>query len=333
LDDGPLTELDAARFSKVMMPKAAGAWYLHEHTQNAGLDFFVLFSSISSLIGNARQGNYVAANAFLDALAHYRRAQGLPATSINWGVLAGVGMAAADEALEKHLQRMGMKAFAPDHAMEALGRVLEWNPVQLGVMDVDWQAWRRFDPAAAASPRFSELVAREAQQDEESGAGELRRTLQAMDPEAAKQKLATLLVEQVAATLRLPPDKVDLQQSLTHMGVDSLMAIELQTGIGGALGIEVSPLELMKAHSIAQLAVQLFAKWFPQESKPPVQPAIAVTSGCPSGVSQSADDSHRLAPSEGVPSEEARAILAELDQLTDDQVEQLLKSILLEKEC
>src|SRR5262249_3656105 len=88
LDDGVMLQLDRERFKTVMAPKVNGAWNLHELTLNKQLDFFILYSSAASLLGSPGQGNYVAANAFLDAFAHYRRAKGQPATSINWGVFS-----------------------------------------------------------------------------------------------------------------------------------------------------------------------------------------------------------------------------------------------------
>ncbi|NJO93485.1 MAG: KR domain-containing protein [Hydrococcus sp. RM1_1_31] len=94
LDDGVLMQQNWERFEKVLTPKIQGAWNLHLATQNYSLDFFVLFSSAASLIGSAGQANYCAANAFLDAFAHYRQGLGLPALSINWGAWSNVGMAA-----------------------------------------------------------------------------------------------------------------------------------------------------------------------------------------------------------------------------------------------
>ena len=95
LDDGVLLQMDRERFARALAPKVQGAWNLHEATRDAPLDFFVLFSSVSCLLGSPGQGNYAAGNAFLDALAHYRRGLGLPALSVNWGPWAGAGMAAA----------------------------------------------------------------------------------------------------------------------------------------------------------------------------------------------------------------------------------------------
>ena len=94
LDDGLIQQQTWQRFTKVMAPKVQGAWNLHNLSQHESLDFFVMFSSSASLLGAPGQGNYAAANAFLDALASYRRSQGLAGLSINWGPWAEVGMTA-----------------------------------------------------------------------------------------------------------------------------------------------------------------------------------------------------------------------------------------------
>ncbi len=107
IDDAPLAALTRERMRTVMAPKAHGAWLLHESTRDMELDCFVMFSSVSSIFGNPAQGNYGAANAFLDSLAHHRRALGLPALTINWGVLGGEGYVARNERVAEFLARQG----------------------------------------------------------------------------------------------------------------------------------------------------------------------------------------------------------------------------------
>ncbi|NEP05484.1 MAG: SDR family NAD(P)-dependent oxidoreductase, partial [Okeania sp. SIO4D6] len=125
LDDGVLQKMTWEKFTKVMEPKVSGTWYLHQLTQDLPLDFFVCFSSMASMLGNYGQGNYAAANGFMDAIAHYRQGQGLPGLSINWGAWATAGMAA--RLAKEHQNRMqssGVMAIEAEPGMQALGSLL-----------------------------------------------------------------------------------------------------------------------------------------------------------------------------------------------------------------
>ncbi len=255
LDDGVLINLDKTRFATVMAPKALGAWYLHQHTLNIPLDFFVLFSSVSSLIGNWGQANYVAANTFLDILAHYRRARGLPAISINWGAVE-TGLAVRNEEIKQHFERLGIQYLSSVDTMAALGHMMRWNPIQIGVFNVDWN-----NMSGSNNPRFSHLI-----QKSEEGDGRiaaiiaLRHELLTLEPEDGQERIASLLTKMVANQLRLAIDKVDRYQELSLMGMESLTAAELQTEIYKTFGIQFSMLELMTGNSIAKLTEQLMLK-------------------------------------------------------------------------
>nr|VFJ91500.1 MAG: Acyl transferase domain-containing protein [Candidatus Kentron sp. LFY] len=260
LDDAPIAELDTERFERVMAPKALGAWHLHQQTQAIPLDFFVLFSSISAWIGNASQGNYVAANVFLDTLAHHRRASGLPATSIDWGAISEVGMAARDKETGEYLEGIGVKRITPVQAMKALAYILYRQPTQIGLMHGDWGRLGQFNPAFASSPRFSHLIPKEAILGEDSPDSILRRDLQAMEPEEQEEKVVALLAGEIGETLRIPIERVSLHHSLPDMGVDSLMAMELRTVIRTQFGITTTTLELLKGDTITQIAPRLLEK-------------------------------------------------------------------------
>ncbi len=254
LDDAPLSDLNEQRLSSVMAPKVKGAWNLHQVTQQIRLKHFVLFSSVSSIIGNARQGNYVAANSFLDALAFYRRSKGLCATSINWGAIASAGMAADNEDVKKHLELMGMNAFSVNDAMEAFSKAAPYEPIQLGIMDVNWRRWAQFEPKGGASPRFIDLVEAESNSENQTSDDSLLDQLHFLEPQARLEMLMLLIAEQVSITLRLPVEKIDQQQSLTDMGMDSLLAGALQIELSARFGIELSLLEIIKGNSISQIA-------------------------------------------------------------------------------
>ncbi|HEX8535856.1 MAG TPA: SDR family NAD(P)-dependent oxidoreductase, partial [Cystobacter sp.] len=146
VEDGTLLNQETSRFERVLAPKQAGGWNLHEQTRDMDLDFFVLFSSSASLLGAVGQGNYAAANAFLDVLAQHRRALGLKAVSINWGAWSGHGMAAA---LYSPEQQRGAEWIDLERGLEALGQALEQGPATVAVLPVDWTRYaQRFASAA-----------------------------------------------------------------------------------------------------------------------------------------------------------------------------------------
>ena len=135
LDDGILQQQSWERFESVMSPKVHGAWNLHILTQVSSLDFFVVFSSAAALFGSPAQGNHAAANAFLDALAHYRHARGLPCLSINWSAIAQVG-AAAERLSDSRIQRMGLSAIDPFQFLEILEYLMNSTAVNVGVAPI-----------------------------------------------------------------------------------------------------------------------------------------------------------------------------------------------------
>lgn len=266
LDDGPLSELSQDRLNKVMRAKALSAWWLHTLTRNDHLDYFVLFSSVSSLIGNARQASYVAANTFLDALAHHRCAEGLPGVSVNWGAIA-TGMAIERDDVVKHLELMGMSAITAEQALEGWAYLRERDLPQLGIMNCSWPRWREFEPTGGNAPRFSTLT----------GGGEKNSSLtercQAISELPEEERAAAMgqaVAEQVARVLRMPLSQVDLQHSLTQMGVDSLMSVELQTAIDQVFGVRISTLELMRSKNLLHLAELLMERTIQSVASKPV---------------------------------------------------------------
>lgn len=258
LDDQNLLDIDNASLDKVMRPKALGAWHLHQLSLPLALDCFVLYSSISSLIGNRNQGNYVAANTFLDALAHHRHALGMAATSVNWGALAEVGMAASNTSVLQHLAHMGIHSFTPEQALEALSAVLRSPVAQVGVFDVDWQLWRQYEPASSAA-RYAELLAG----DGTEGDGEQAswpELLQKLGEQGTCEAVAAQFKLQIAATLKLPLEMIDQSTPISKFGLDSLMAMDLQMKVRGEFKVEISILELMKGNSIDKIAASITHK-------------------------------------------------------------------------
>ncbi len=254
LDDGVLLQLDQKRFRRVMAPKMDGTWNLHVLTLHKQLDYFVLFSSASSLFGTPGQGSYVAANAFVDSFAHYRRSLGLPAISINWGHLTHVGYVAERRELSELLTSRGQMGFSPKQAMEALGRMLQRKPVQTGVMRIDWQKWTNFASKVHVPQRLISLVTEQKESQGMEEGNRVREILLAANPEARSEIVQTYLREQVARVLGISAAKLDMDRPLNELGLDSLMAVQLKNRIESDLSLSLPTRELTENPTINRLS-------------------------------------------------------------------------------
>ena len=266
LDDGALARQDWARFEKVMSPKTVGAWHLHDLTRDHELDFFVLFSSIASLFGSAGQGNYAAANAGLDALAHHRKLLGLPGLSINWGPWSEVGMAARMRASEqKRLSDQGLGMIPPSKGVEALEIAMTQNLAQVGILPVSWRAFAKQFPGGEKPSFFAEIsedafeAETETQKPQEDAA--LLQELEAASPDEAREILEKYVEKKAVEILALDAsDGIDPKQPLSELGLDSLMAVELQNALAAALGRKLPPSLMFDYPAIDQLVDYLLAK-------------------------------------------------------------------------
>ncbi|WP_441005752.1 type I polyketide synthase, partial [Streptomyces malaysiensis] len=249
LDDGLVDTLDAERLERVVRAKATSARNLHELTRDLDLSAFVLFSSFAGSVGAAGQGNYAAANAYLDALAELRRAEGLPATSIAWGPWAEGGMA-ADEALERRMRRDGVPPMAPESALTALRQALELDDTAVTVADIDWDRFLAEFTAVRPSALFGEVrAARPAPAVEGAprpaatggtGTGTLAERLSGLTENERAQTLLELVRAQVASVLgHGGADAVEAGRAFKELGFDSLTAVELRNRLNAATGLRL----------------------------------------------------------------------------------------------
>ena len=231
IDDAVVYQMTPETLLHVLAPKVEGAWHLHRLTEDKPLDAFVLFSSAASLLGSPGQGNYAAANAFLDALAHFRVARGLPALSINWGPWAEIGMAASQEQTLR-----GVEAVAPQKALQTLHRLATRRSGQIGAVSLHVRHWQQFFPQAAGSPFLSRLL--EQEHTEQPTGSRWREELLALEsPSDRRRVLEDRLRELFAQVLRVPVSAVDRGASLDALGADSLLALELKNHLEAGSGV------------------------------------------------------------------------------------------------
>jgi acyl carrier protein len=254
IDDALLASLTPERMRTVLGPKAHGAWLLHEATQEMKLDCFVMFSSVSSIFGNPAQGNYSAANAFLDSLAHHRQALGLPALSVNWGVLGGAGYVARNERVADFLARQGTTEISPGEAMGLLESFLRAGSAQAISIRVDWSKWRQSFRGMQENPLLERIFAALENQESVGTTSDWRSRIDAASPAEKQAVICQAVREAVGSVLRVKPDSLRDDQPLTDLGLDSLMGVEIETSLQAAVGVALPPTSLMRARTIGQIA-------------------------------------------------------------------------------
>ena len=301
LDDGMFINQEWARFRNVLTSKVDGAWNLHLLTQELPLEFFVLSSSAASLFGSKGQASYAAGNAFLDGLAHYRRARGLRALSLDWGAWGDVGMVVRS-GVDKRAAAQGLGIMPIEGALTALGLLMRSGPPQMGVIPIDWP---RFLARLAPAPSLfcdklaeTQTVHRVPAHQAGVEADGLVRRLQSAMPAKRLAVLRKYIEEQVRRVLDIAPDQlIQVNRPLNELGLDSLMAVELRNVLASATAKPLPATTLFDYPTIEALSAYLLREVLgmgPAEAKP--QPV-------------GKDD-----------------LLSELEQLSDDEADQLLST-------
>nr|WP_018680913.1 type I polyketide synthase [Actinokineospora enzanensis] len=238
LDDGVLDSVTLEQFQAALRPKVDVAANLHELTRDHDLSMFVLFSSIVGALGNAGQAGYAAANAYLDALAERRQADGLPATSVAWGPWAGGGMS-TEVAQGGRMRRDGLRPMAPDLAIAALERsVVEGTNAV--VLDADWARHAPARTGARPNPLIEDIPEARAALAAEPVAGGLRGQLAGLAPNERERLLTDLVRGEVARALgHASPAAVDVRRAFRDMGFDSLTSVEVRNRLTVATGVRL----------------------------------------------------------------------------------------------
>lgn len=265
LDDTTLQNADWSSFERAFAPKVAGAWNLHQQSAALPLDFFVCFSSVAAVLGAPGQAPYAAANAFLDALMHFRRARGMCGLSINWGPWDGGGMAGqVSDRAQAEWHRQGLTLLAPESALHQLERLLATQVPQALVLEVSWPQYlsRRYRGTAPALFAIVAPPSRAAAAP--TPAGLLRTQLETSALEERHALLAGRIRSLVAGVMALPdPAELGLRQPLMEAGLDSLMTLEVRSRLERELDVSLRSTLLIDYPTLEALARHLAEEVLP----------------------------------------------------------------------
>jgi NADPH:quinone reductase-like Zn-dependent oxidoreductase/acyl carrier protein/SAM-dependent methyltransferase len=302
-DDALLQNLDGSRMEQVIAPKARGAWNLHQATLHIPLEHFVLYSSVTTAIGNPGQANYVAANAALEGLADMRRRMGLPALCIGWGPIGDAGYLARNETVRDSLaQRLGKPPLAAAQALDRLGQALAENR-SITIAHFDWSTLARLLPSASSS-RFGVLNRSLKHHAASADDIDFRALIAGKTPDEVASLVQQMVIQELAQILAISPERIEPSRSLHDLGLDSLMAVELALGLERRLGIQLPVMMLNESPSAEKVTQRIVEKLLGA-----ADPESAPT---PDAVVRSLATQH----GEAVAAEEIAAIVEETRRLT-----------------
>jgi myxalamid-type polyketide synthase MxaE and MxaD len=307
LSSGPLTDLTLATLKTMLRPKVTGTWLLHKLSAQLDLDFFVLFSSTTALLGVQGLAHYAAANAFLDAFACYRHSLGLPALSINWGTWSV--MRAASAAEQRRAAEFGLEQMPAEQALALMGDFMaEPQRAQVAVASVDWEALKPAYEARRRRPFLAAIEARRTVQTLPAAEAEVVPDLAMQYRAARREDRRDLLLQQLRQTVAkvvgtADPAAIDVHQGLFEMGMDSLMSVELKTRLERQVGRALPSTLTFNYPTIYDLAGYLEEQVLAAEEPSRAVPVEAAPAAAPAS---------------------APAANGEIDELTEDELAERL---------
>ena len=244
-DDGLARNLDGARIAKVLAPKVLGAQNLHLLTRDSPLDFFVLFSSATTLFGNPGQASYVAANHWLESFARAGRAAGMPLTCMSFGPIADAGYLTRNTGVRSALtDRLGGRALSAEEALDLMEQALMDDSAGTAVLDFSWPVLAR-GLKSAEQPKFADIAALEQPgQARASDSASIRERLTGLTGDALRSAVLEDLRQSLGAVLNLAATEVATQVPIHSLGLDSLMAVELAVAIENGFGVRIPEMGL-----------------------------------------------------------------------------------------
>ena len=267
LDDGVLIQQQWERFERVLKPKVSGAWHLHRHTESLALDTFVMFSSAAAVLGSPGQGNYGAANAFLDSLARLRRDRGLPGLSVQWGPWAQSGMAARlDERSQQRWNNSGVEPIALEQGFNWLAWMVasESAPTEISALPINWSRFRSQLPNAKRYLLIEELVSSSESSFLDSTWQENWATI---SPAQRQNRILERVQQDLAVVIGAKSMQSDLNTGFFELGLDSLMALELVNRLQNRFDLVLPTTLTFDYPTVAALVDYLLTQLAPPEDK------------------------------------------------------------------
>ncbi|WP_336490447.1 SDR family NAD(P)-dependent oxidoreductase [Methylobacterium nigriterrae] len=276
LQDGLIANLEAGALEAVIRPKVIGAQHLDAATRGRALDYFVLFSSATTFIGNPGQGAYVAANGFMEGLARQRRRLGLPAMAVAWGAIGDVGVLARNKAVMETLAgRVGVTPMEARRCLDLMEEALQGqgespDEAVIAIAAMHWgKARERL--ATMRSPSYAELGSDQQAEAGAVAAINIGALLKTQDIDAVRKVVADAIVEDIARILRLPKDDISRVRQLSEIGLDSLMGVELGASLQERFALDAPPAGISSGLTVNELSETLI-----QSVSAPVDEAAGV---------------------------------------------------------
>lgn len=319
LDDLPLEQITQPSLKKVLDPKVLGVLNLHKATIGRDLDFFMCHSSFASLFGNQDQGNYAAANGFMEALMQCRRNDAMPGLAICWGVLGEFGYVARNADIKDFFRREGMVPLLPTQIWRSLVFGLDQKAAVLGVMNVDFRKLARYMASISTLPRYSFLAP--SQWADGSEHGDMHSLAQTAGTAHNGETLEQAVTRSVAHTLGISSERLEMDAPLETLGFDSLMAMEMVVTVEEAVGIKLAKMVLLQGGLTTRGLVRIVEEEQHKKDLLLIDgQELPVIEGARSGTP--VRDESRTSISDD--------IKLEIGKLTDDQVDALLSSLVNE---
>jgi acyl transferase domain-containing protein/NAD(P)-dependent dehydrogenase (short-subunit alcohol dehydrogenase family)/acyl carrier protein len=235
LDDGAFENLTKAQFENVINTKAIGAWNMHKLTQDLSLDFFVLYSSAAGIVGSAGQSNYNAANTFMDALAHFRKANHKNALSVDFGTIAEIGLAARQENRADRLAEQGVTAIKPNELNDYFDAVFLSDASQLMAMKIDFNKWSQFNHAVLKNNFYNKVVQQEINTQTETTVAKTFATI-----DEYKKHIKDRIKQHIFTATKLNVAKIKEDETFKSLGVDSLHALQLKNKLQDDFSLSIN---------------------------------------------------------------------------------------------